>query len=328
LDLHRWSSDRCDNASEEKITVILQYILNEILLVEDRFDYFWERNRDRFINRISQDHNAFTDDAYLHTTAIDWQKLKLLRYSKRLTTRARIATVRTEFQDHLKQGVRARLQQVDPTGKYWMWILTKYLSGGIRRWEDVEFRVHDALETFNTLKTRGDLRRFNHSSDVNDYDTLADLDRLHNMMYAQMTNQARDRDTKDDADNLLAKDEIEKMEDDEWTVIMPKTKLAAAYWGSHSWCTSWPQSNYFERYTSQGPLYILVPKNRAYDKEKYQIHVASNQLMDETDTPVSRTELLFPQMKTVLSQTVLASKSKSPRDTLLFQKIVTLSRGT
>jgi hypothetical protein len=56
------------------------------------------------------------------------------------------------------------------------------------------------------------------------------------------------------------------------------------------WCTT---SGAFEHYNEEGPLYIAIPKNpqgKYGKKEKYQVHLESNQFMNSEDEPVSYQE--------------------------------------
>ena len=90
-------------------------------------------------------------------------------------------------------------------------------------------------------------------------------------------------------------------------VIHPKDKAAAVYFGRvlggmTEWCTAYipPKTNQFDYYNSRGPMYIIIPQTSKYEGEKYQIHMNSNQIMNEDDNPVSLTELLvnrFPELK-------------------------------
>lgn len=77
-------------------------------------------------------------------------------------------------------------------------------------------------------------------------------------------------------------------EDETATVVVPEDEAAACKYGRGTrWCTAATQgSNYFEHYSSKGPLYIILPKKPTYDGEKYQLHFPSGQYMDPEDDPV------------------------------------------
>ena len=74
-------------------------------------------------------------------------------------------------------------------------------------------------------------------------------------------------------------------EDNDWLIIVPKTREAAIYYGKGTkWCTASTDSyNYFERYNNEGRLYININKNTG---DKYQFHFESNSFMDAEDKPI------------------------------------------
>ena len=75
-------------------------------------------------------------------------------------------------------------------------------------------------------------------------------------------------------------------EDNEWLIIVPKTREAAIYYGKGTkWCTASTRGyNYFERYNNEGRLYININKNTG---DKYQFHFESNSFMDAEDKPIT-----------------------------------------
>jgi hypothetical protein len=77
-------------------------------------------------------------------------------------------------------------------------------------------------------------------------------------------------------------------ENDAVRIIVPKDQNAACYYGQGTrWCTaSTKGANYFNSYSKDGNLYILLPKKPKYEGEKYQLHFASGQFMDEEDRQV------------------------------------------
>lgn len=87
-------------------------------------------------------------------------------------------------------------------------------------------------------------------------------------------------------------------------VIVPEDEPAACYYGQGTrWCTAATQgNNLFDRYNSQGPLYILLPAQPAHKGEKYQLHFPSGQFMDEGDEEIDVANLLneFPGFKRYL----------------------------
>jgi hypothetical protein len=77
-------------------------------------------------------------------------------------------------------------------------------------------------------------------------------------------------------------------ENDSVRIIVPKDQNAACYYGQGTrWCTaSTKGANYFNQYSKDGNLYILLPKKPKHEGEKYQLHFSSGQFMDEEDRQV------------------------------------------
>jgi hypothetical protein len=93
----------------------------------------------------------------------------------------------------------------------------------------------------------------------------------------------------------------EVYEDDNVRVVVPEDEAAACYYGQGTrWCTAATRGpNMFDMYNRNGPMYILLPKDPGHEGEKYQLHFATNQFMDENDHPVNIVDLLerrFPEL--------------------------------
>jgi len=92
-------------------------------------------------------------------------------------------------------------------------------------------------------------------------------------------------------------------------VIHPRDKAASLYFGRvlggpTEWCTAYipPRTNQFDYYNRQGPMYIIIPQTPTYEGEKYQVHVNSNQFMNENDDPISVSVLFekrFPELREI-----------------------------
>jgi hypothetical protein len=148
-------------------------------------------------------------------------------------------------------------------------------EGGINRIEDIKYRALPVLKRFSKLVSEGKMKheslaKFNHLTDlesaVNNKDPL-------NV-------------------NAIDPSEYTKIgENEHWHVVTPHTSEAACSMGHGTkWCTT---SGAFEHYNEEGPLYIAIPKNpqgKYGKKEKYQVHLESNQFMNSEDEPVSYQE--------------------------------------
>ena len=83
-----------------------------------------------------------------------------------------------------------------------------------------------------------------------------------------------------------------------WEILIPKSREASCHYGANTrWCTAGSSNNYYDHYSKQGPLYIIVNKKDPTDK--YQFHFESNQFMDKEDRSVSLSPFLNerPELK-------------------------------
>ena len=182
--------------------------------------------------------------------------------------------------------------ELDPTykggsnaGTYARWILNLANKGVL----DNPGHVTDILRRFDdnrkNLKEK-DIMRFKDMDELEAY--LNDDDSYKDLTHRQ---EVRSR-QKDRRDVDLSKEAKIVYEDDDWTVWVPETYAASCKLGQGtSWCTaSTESSEYFDRYSEDGNLYILISKKNP--KEKYQFHFKSNQYMDRNDSGIDLVKFL------------------------------------
>jgi hypothetical protein len=83
-----------------------------------------------------------------------------------------------------------------------------------------------------------------------------------------------------------------------WEILIPKSEEASCHYGANTrWCTAGSSNNYYNHYSKQGPLYIILNKKDPTDK--YQFHFESNQFMDKEDRTISLSPFLNdrPELK-------------------------------
>ncbi len=180
------------------------------------------------------------------------------------------------------------LEEIDPSPnkQYVQWLALRYLDGTFRLWEDaIGGHIVEVLQQFHELKQRQQL-----PPELADINRVKGRDKLG--LFASDVRDLYDDFKKakgeDEEKAQLAKgDANEVFSDGHVRVIVPEDKQAACYYGQGTqWCTAATQgANYFGEYNHDGNLYILLPTKPQYDGEKYQLHFASGQYMDETDTP-------------------------------------------
>ena len=184
----------------------------------------------------------------------------------------------------------------DPTkrGKYlrWMTDLFKHTSFNIF-FEDL-YKVTESLELFEKVQGKLNVEERN----ILNYNTLAALwDRI--------------KKYKDQKEFTLSKKQLNGdtpvdgefdvlLDNDTYSVIVPKTHRSACYWGSGSrWCTA--HSGYdrtYLGYAEKGPIVIIYYKNDDI-KNNVQFHIETAQYMDLEDRPIDP-EGLFAKYPDVL----------------------------
>ena len=183
--------------------------------------------------------------------------------------------------------VMQAIEACDPTKnkEYTVFLAKMYAQGGWgAKIEDLESKVKPALEKFHLLKLKKKI-----PSPRNDIMRYADL-----ANFVAVMDEYEDPEEKIQADKGTAKTVFEN---DAVRIVVPEDQNAACYYGQGTrWCTAATKgSNYFGHYSKDGPLYILLPKQPKYDGEKYQLHFASEQFMDEDDNAVGDIVILLEQ---------------------------------
>ena len=196
----------------------------------------------------------------------------------------------------MKADTLSVIEENDPTPnkEYTVWLLRRWLTdpdSDYTRMED--YNRNDVLRAHYVGKRRGLIRP--EHRDINRFRSYREFERTMLQNY--------DMDTLLNVEASTAQEDRgvydEVYEDDTVRVIVPRDVKAACFWGrGTTWCTAATRGqNYFETYSKDGSLYILLPKKRIRVGEKYQIHLPSGQFMDEEDEPVDVTNLaqnVFP----------------------------------
>lgn len=183
--------------------------------------------------------------------------------------------------DKLVTNKIVTLSQADPDQhqlKNTDWIIKTYLKSGFL-WEDVKdgdnSKVHHTLTNF--LKYRKELPDIA-DRDIMRHKKLAHIAELIKEYIPEHIDLSSNK--KKESDNIRARDESIILKEDDYLVVIPKTKFASCFWGRNTeWCTAATKSeNYFDSYNVSGPLYICITP----DNKKYQFHKNSSP-MDAND---------------------------------------------
>ena len=190
---------------------------------------------------------------------------------------ASLSDVYKNYYSNIPEEEFRQIVSADPTsgedkmGKYSKWLLALYTSENLKL-EDL-YKATQYLTTFHKYKQKLDKK------DIGQYKSLPELYQAI-QPYEDNTQAASHK----EEIRQIKKNAEKVYEDEEWLVIVPKTKEAAIEYGKGTqWCTAATTSdNMFDSYNSEGPLYININKKSG---EKFQFHFESYQFMDERDEP-------------------------------------------
>ncbi len=167
---------------------------------------------------------------------------------------------------------------IDP---YIKWIIHRYVTDGIRKWEDVLSRVVPGLIRYDQLKKKKKLQPT--EMDINRIKSESDLlDIVDSYQEVNLDSQAAQKKSVEQQFYDSGKAKL-IMNTTEYKIVIPKTKEASCYFGKNTrWCTAATGSeNYFSQY--HGIIIILhKPTNK-----RWQFHFITGEYMDEKDHSIS-----------------------------------------
>ena len=171
-----------------------------------------------------------------------------------------------------------------------------------------------ALERLQNLfmedlyKTTEDLEKFHHLKKTKKYKGQKDIGQIKSVadLYDNVKDYkvSKDELTKTKAERL--RDDVEKVyEDDKWRILIPKSKEASCHYGGGDtrWCTASKSSNYYDHYSKQGPLYMMMYKEDAgkspSENRSHQFHFESNSFYNAEDRGIDLGPFFatYPELK-------------------------------
>lgn len=184
------------------------------------------------------------------------------------------------------QKLLAYIVNTDPTPnkELTQWLVQRYLQGQFRL-EDAQAAHDEVLPDFLTMRRNLPPQQ----RDINRYRNLGDI------RTALRSTQEQDIPAEDPVlDAEMHKQAEVIYNGPDVKIIVPKTVAASCYFGKGTdWCTAkyGPQDsrNYYNTYSSQGPLYIVYDKKT---RKRVQMHFETGQFMDEADRPINLGEYL------------------------------------
>jgi len=207
--------------------------------------------------------------------------------------------------------------EVTKVGAYTNWILKQWL--GLQQEADKEYAYGSpdwgvALERLQGLfmedlyKTTEDLEKFHHLKKTKKYKGQKDIGQIKSIkdLYDNVKDYkvSKDEITKTKAERL--RDDVEKVyEDDKWRILVPKSKEASCHYGGGDtrWCTASKSSNYYDHYSKQGPLYMMMYKEDAgkspSENRSHQFHFESNSFYNAEDRSIDLAPFFatYPELK-------------------------------
>lgn len=175
------------------------------------------------------------------------------------------------------------IESADPTANksYVPWLVRCYANEGVK-FEDIMSKGKDWLETYTKMKLKKIIpgtSRYANIMNIKFNELYIVINQPQYLEKLQAAEQAAM--SKGESTVFLNNDAVR--------IIVPLDVEAAVYYGQGTqWCTAARNNNMFDRYFKGGEhkMYIFLPKQPQYDGEKYQIHPASGQFMDEQDDPI------------------------------------------
>lgn len=206
--------------------------------------------------------------------------------------------------DHIN-AILAAIEQRDPSPnkQYTPWLARMYAKAGGGLWLENINRM-DLIGLFDLAKKRRIVKP--EHADINRFKWYQDFEdemKTHYNFFDEI-----------EAESMPEGKATKPYEDDSVLVVVPEDETASCKYGRNTrWCTAATKGfNRFDQYNRQGKLYILIPKQPAYEGEKYQLHFQSSQYMNEDDEPVTLSEIFkrFPNLKDFFVQTEPELKEK------------------
>ena len=197
---------------------------------------------------------------------------------------AELKDIYPKYYNDIPQDIFYNIIKTDPTydeqrsqkmGKYGKWLLNQYRQGNL----DMNnlSKVRNTIDFFN---------RYNRQLEVKDINQYKNIDQVYDNVKNFMEDPSQATSKSEEARKIKEMGAEKVYEDNDWLIIVPKTREAAIYYGKGTkWCTASTRGyNYFERYNNEGRLYININKNTG---DKYQFHFESNSFMDAEDKPIT-----------------------------------------
>ena len=229
---------------------------------------------------------------------------QLLNESKTTSRQAAIHAASSEIFDMLWDDITER-HDPTPNNQYTQWIIRRYISGGIRAWEDME-RTCSALVDFHDMKLRrvfknmddGDERQA--LADINKIETLPDLEELINVLKGiDISGNAQQRAYRENIKPFIKSGDVTVItHDDVRSVIILNSNEASVslFRQASAWCTARPSNSWFDSYSRRGKLYVIWEYATDY---LCQMHVEDSIILDRQDRSIDASKVTHESLKMI-----------------------------
>ena len=244
------------------------------------------------------------------------KKGKKAKMEKDMLKKIMLADPTTKSNENDVEGVIDKTE-IDKVGAYTNWLIKQWMSLSQEADKEYAYGSPDwgvALErhqeTFweDLYKTTEDLEKFHYLKKTKKYKGEKDIGQIKSLhdLYDNVKDYKVNKDeiTKTKAERL--RDDVEKVyEDDKWRILVPKSKEASCHYGGGEtrWCTASKTSNYYDHYSKQGPLYMMMYKEDAdkspAESRSHQFHFESNSFYNAQDRSIDLGPFFatYPELK-------------------------------
>ena len=258
------------------------YEIGSILTRDDYYDKWEETELSKILgSRKAHTYKTGWDDNGNPIIATEGVEMKRLTED--------IAAVMKNY-PKIPEDVFYQIIKLDPTykdgsnsvGTYGKWLLNLFNKKVLKK-EDF-YKVPDYLKEFESKK------RWMTNKDIGQFKSLGDLAQaLENTQEGELSQNQKNRQFKKEIKQADLNADL-VYEDDKWEVWTPNDYESSCKIATDTqWCTgpsSSGNSYYYDKYTSSGPLYIIINKNDP--KEKYQFHFPTKQYMNRFDRGIDK----------------------------------------
>jgi hypothetical protein len=207
--------------------------------------------------------------------------------------------------------------EIQKVGAYTNWIVRQYMMLQMDCDKDFKYGTPEFTECLkekqrlffeDLYKVTEDLQKYDYLKKTKKFEGQKDIGKIKSIvdLYDEVKgyNVNKEELTTTKAERL--RDDVTKVyEDDTWLIMIPKSKEASCHYGGGQtrWCTASKSSNYFDHYSKQGPLYMMMHKedgNKSPSESRsHQFHFESNSFYNAEDrsTDLGQFFTKYPELK-------------------------------